>query len=486
MHATAVFLAAIWLLVSALLIPPPNSTYSAAASGAASQGSRPNIVFITTDDQDLAMLQYMPRVQELLVAQGVTFNNAFVVLPLCSPSHVSMMTGQYPHNHGVMINPSPLGGFVRFRELDGDSSTIGTWLQAQNYRTGRIGKYLVGYANGSTYVPPGWDDWRTFYDGYTGFTQYAMNENGIILHYGSGAENYIVDVLADKAVDFIEESDPRPFFLFFAPPAPHSDARPDGPTTPAPRHRGRYSDLNAPRSPSFNEEDVSDKLLAIPPRPLLSDNQIADLDYEFRSRAESLLAVDEAVERIVEALTAAGKLDNTYIFFTSDNGYHLGHHRLPGGKGTFFEEDIRVPLVVRGPGVAPGSTRDQLVLNIDFTPTWVELSGARPGRAMDGASLLPLLSGASPPPERWRQDFLVEIYLAPAAVPPSGEQIRAVRSADWVYAEYAASGARQLYDLRADPHQLASLHDSAPPGVIDRLSARLDELATCAGDTCRR
>lgn len=480
MRPVITLLSLIWLIAAAA-VPPLSLTLRVQPSltaHAANQNVRPNIVYITTDDQDVDMLQYMPRVEALLVRQGVRFTNAFVTLPLCSPSHVSMMTGQYAHNHGVMINPSPLGGFVKFQELGGDSSTIGTWLQEQDYRTGRIGKYLVGYANGLEYVPPGWDDWRTYYDGYTPFTQYAMNENGNVVHYGTGPDNYIVDVLADKAVAFIQDPDPRPFFLFFAPPAPHSDAAGNGQTTPAMRHRGHYSALTAPRPPSFNEDDVSDKPAAIMARPLFTDEQVADLNYEFRSRAESLLAVDESVERVVDALASSGRLDNTFIFFTSDNGYHLGHHRLPGGKGTFFEEDIRVPLVVRGPRIVPGSEREHFVLNVDFTPTWVELSGARAGRTMDGMSLVPLLRETPPPVERWRRDFLVEIYTV-------GEQVRALRNAQWVYAEYAVSGARQLYALRADPYQLESLHDSASPELLERLSARLHEIAVCAGDSCR-
>jgi N-acetylglucosamine-6-sulfatase len=306
-----------------------------------------------------------------------------------------------------------------------------------------------------------------------------------VVHYGVTPADYITDVMADTAVAFIAEPDPRPFFLFFAPPAPHSDTGANGPVTPAPRHRGRYSHLSAPQGPAFNEADVSEKPPELQGRPLLTDGDIANLDYEYRTRVESLLAMDEAVELVVEALAASGKLDNTYIFFTSDNGYHLGEHRLPGGKGTFFEEDIRVPLLVRGPGIAPGSERDHFVLNIDFAPTIVELAGVPAGRSMDGLSLVPLFWGATPAPASWRRDFLVQIHLPPAAVLPGGEQIRALRTADWLYAEYAVDGTRQLYDLRADPYQLESRHDTAPQALIDSLAARLHALAECVGVSCR-
>ena len=220
---------------------------------------------------------------------------------------------------------------------------------------------------------------------------------------------------------------------------------------------------------------------------------MAGIDIEYQTRLESLQAVDESIETIIGTLAARGELDNTYLFFTSDNGYHLGQHRFLNGKFQVYEEDIRVPLIVRGPGVRRGAARGHLVLNIDFAPTIAELAGIHPGHSVDGRSLVPLFgraqsgngSGREDPPalRHWRQDFMVEIYRR---LPPlgNGDEIRALRTRHAVYVEYA-SGARELYDLRADPYQLENVHNAASPRRLRRLSQRLAELATCAGDTCR-
>jgi len=463
-------------------VPLPQTQPTPSPAGA----EQPNIVFIITDDQDTDTLTVMPRLHHLLAERGVTFTNMFVTQPVCCPSHVSILTGQYPHNHGILNNFYPLGGFQRFFELGGEQSTIATWLQDAGYLTGRIGKYLVEYPLHSTYVPPGWNEWHTFYGGATGYFNYALNENGTVVRYGADESDYITDVFTEKAIRFIDQAeanDAQPFFLYFAPNAPHADSAPNGPATPAPRHKGLFADRTAPRTPSFNEADVSDKPPAIRNLPLLTDERIARIDHEFRTRIESLLAVDEAIERIVTELADRGELDNTYIFFTSDNGYFLGQHRFPTGKGQIYEETIRVPLIVRGPGVPAGATRDQMVLNIDFAPTWAELSGATAATFVDGRSLVPLLGNTPSPSHRWRRDFLVELYRRP---PPfqDGDEIRALRTLDQVYVEYA-SGPRELYNLRRDPYQLESLHEVAPPGQLRRLSRRLAELATCAAHTCR-
>jgi arylsulfatase A-like enzyme len=232
---------------------------------------------------------------------------------------------------------------------------------------------------------------------------------------------------------------------------------------------------------------MRDKPPAAQRRPLLTDRQVDQVDHAYRTRLESLLSVDEAIEKIISALAERGELHNTYIFYTSDNGYHLGQHRLLWGKGQIYEEDIRVPLIVRGPGVPRGQTRDHFVLNIDFAPTFVDLAEATAGISMDGRSLLPLLGNAPPAPPIWRQDFLVEIYTQPTPLLPlqEADEIRAVRTRDWIYAEYL-SGARELYDLRADPYQLQSRHASASPDLIEGLSVRLRQLATCAGATCQQ
>ena len=463
--------------------------FSHAAAGVADHtlvepaAARPNFVFILTDDLDAQTAKHMPRVQELLGSGGTTFDNAFVTNPLCCPSNVSILTGQYSHNNQILHNVPPQGGFQKFVNLrtDGDPATLGdentlaTWMKDAGYLTGRVGKYLVGYPVGSTYVPPGWDNWQSAYEGFSTYFNYSMNENGTVVQYGADADDYMTDVLTGKSVDFIngaEASDEQPFMLFFTPNAPHSGVSQNGAPTPAPRHVGMFAGVTAPRPPSFNEADMSDKPPAFQNLPPLTAAQIADIDREYQARLESLQSVDEGVERIVQTLQANGELDNTFIIFTSDNGYHLGEHRMRQGKAQVYEEDIRVPLMVRGPGVREGVALDQLALNIDFAPTIAELARATPGRAMDGRSLVPLLVSDTPPANNWRKDFLVEIYRTPGQL---GQPGFALRTRHEMYVEFA-DGFRELYDLREDPYQLNNIFNSADKGHIKQLSARLAEL----------
>src|SRR5687767_7707901 len=211
---------------------------------------RPNIVYIVADDLDAQSISYMPRLQSLLVDQGLTFANGFVTTSVCCPSQTSMLTGKYAHNHQIKFNIPPLVGFQKFKDLGGESSTIATWLQAAGYRTGRVGKYLVGYPTGTTYIPPGWDDWRASYEGFSSYFNYKLNENGTVVSYGSAPADYLTDVEAEKALAFIDSSennDEQPFFLVLSMNAPHSGILPNGAPQPAPRHAGTFAHLSAPR-----------------------------------------------------------------------------------------------------------------------------------------------------------------------------------------------------------------------------------------------
>jgi arylsulfatase A-like enzyme len=234
-----------------------------------------------------------------------------------------------------------------------------------------------------------------------------------------------------------------------------------------------FAGATAPRTPSFNEADVSDKPAPIRNFPLLTSTQIAAIDHEYQTRLESLQALDEGIGRIVETLAERGELENTYIVFTSDNGYHLGQHRFLNGKFQVYEEDIRVPLIIRGPGVQAGATVEQMAVNIDLAPTMAQWGEATPDRVMDGQSLTPLLGGGET--QNWREDFLVEIFRH---LPPSqnGDVILALRTEHELYVEYR-SGPRELYDLDSDPFQLQNVYATADPAHIAELSRRLAELA---------
>jgi hypothetical protein len=303
-----------------------------------------------------------------------------------------------------------------------------------------------------------------------------------VVEYGADEADYITDVFTGKAVEFInraEANDDQPFFLTFTPTAPHADTTPNGAPTPAPRHAGMFAGAMAPRTPSFNEADVSDKPAPIRNFPLLTTTQIAAIDSEYQKRLESLQSLDEGVAQIIATLAARGELENTYIVYTSDNGYHLGQHRFLNGKFQVYEEDIRVPLIIRGPGVQEGATVEQMAVNIDFAPTMAAWGQATPDRVMDGQSLTPLL-GPDAATQAWRSDFLVEIFRH---LPPSqnGDVILAVRTENEVYVEYR-SGPRELYDLRTDPYQLQNIYTTADPAHIAELSQRLAELAVSTGD----
>jgi hypothetical protein len=239
-----------------------------------------------------------------------------------------------------------------------------------------------------------------------------------------------------------------------------------------------FAGVQAPRTPSFNEADVSDKPPDVRNLPLLTATQIAAIDREYQTRIESLQALDEGIGQIIDTLAARGELENTYVVFTSDNGYHLGQHRFLGSKFQVYEEDIRVPLIIRGPGVEAGATRDQMAVNIDLAPTIARWGRATPDRVMDGLSLTPLL-GSGGAAQNWRTDFLVELYrhLPPAQ---NGDVIKALRTEHEVYVEYQ-SGPRELYDLRSDPDQLQNIYTTADPSHIADLSAQLAELATSQG-----
>jgi arylsulfatase A-like enzyme len=244
-----------------------------------------------------------------------------------------------------------------------EGSTLATWLQRAGYRTMLVGKYLNGYPEGGsrTHVPPGWSEFISPIDdeAYKGF-DYRMNENGRIVSYGQRSRDYLTDVLARKVEDLLRRSGGAPFFLYLTPYAPHH------PATPAPRHDRLFAGARVPRTPSFNEADVSDKPA---PRTALAGSEIEDIDALYRSRLRSMRAVDEMIARLVEILESSGRLRDTYIVFTSDNGFHMGQHRLRPQKATPYEEDVRVPLVVRGPGVPSGETLSgYLAGNVDLAP----------------------------------------------------------------------------------------------------------------------
>jgi arylsulfatase A-like enzyme len=471
-----------------------------AGSGPRQAPARPNIVFILTDDQDLLLnsLGRMPQTRALIAQKGMTFKADFVPLSLCCPSRSTILTGLYPHNHKIYNNRAPDGGFAKFEALGHEETTIATALHAAGYRTALFGKYLNNYPahNDLTHVPPGWDEFASPAAGapYTEFN-YTLNENGSLVQYAHAPDDYLTDVIAAKATDFIRSSAAadQPFFLYLAPYAPHK------PATPAPRHANLFAGLHAPRTPSFDEADVSDKPGPIRKLPRLSAADIAAIDSLYRRRMQSLQAVDEAVAAVIHSLEESGQLANTYIFFTSDNGFHMGQHRLKAGKYTPYETDVHMPLMVRGPGIAPGSATGAMTSSVDFVPTIAELAGAKLPFPVDGRSFAPLLHGQKLP--EWRQVILLEQFAftpateAPPSVlePPDPQDGKVtaypshlgVRTANLKYVEYG-TGEREVYDLQRDPDELNNLAAHSDSGWLARMSTLARALGACSGDACRQ
>lgn len=467
-------------LASAVLCVPSPASPAEPPRGA---DRRPNLVLVVTDDMDTSAVTHMPRVRSRLAAEGVTFSNAFATNPTCCPSRVSLLTGLYSHNHDVRVNIPPHGGFPRLIELGLQKATVAAWLAAAGYETALVGKYVNWYPTPGreTHIPPGWSEWHALFfpESYYG---YRMNSNGKVVSYGRAPADYQTDVLAAKAVEFIRRPHTSPYLLYVAPFAPH------GPAQPAERHRALLADLTAPRSPSFNEEDVSDKPSWLAALSRMTPEAIAQMDAFYRRRARALLAVDDLVEGVLRALEETSQLDRTYVLFTSDNGFQLGQHRLDHGKGFPYEASIRVPLIVRGPGVPAGTTLDPFVLNIDFAPTLAALAGVSPPRTLDGRSFVPFL-GAAPMPAGWREDLLVECWNTPRDADDESEgqgtpDYRALRTRGHVLIEYTGLGERELYDLAADPDQLENFHGRADEVLKRRLGERLQALAHCRGETC--
>jgi N-acetylglucosamine-6-sulfatase len=353
--------------------------------------------------------------------------------------------------------------------LGRDTSTIATWLNDAGYQTKYIGKYMNGYTD--LYKPPGWDEWSVL-QGDPRNNQVNDDGRSVTL------TDHSTDVFANEATDFIRRSSANaaPFFIFIGTKAPHT------PPEVATRHQDQFATTSLPQPPNFNEVDVSDKPAWVRKYTMRTEAQIDLLQQEYRNRLRSMLSVEDLLRQTITTLQEKGELNNTYIFFTSDNGFHLGEHRLPPDKKTPYEEDISIPLIIRGPGIPANAVRDQLVINNDFAPTIAELAGVNIPSFVDGRSFAPLLS--SSPPSSWRTAFLEEGYIPPEdgfPVPPH----KSVHTHQYMFTEYD-TGERELYDLSADPYQLQSKPRTAVnEQLYSSLQSRLNALRACSAEGCR-
>ena len=456
------------------------------ALGAGAGSGRPNIVFVLTDDLAWNLVRYMPHVVQMQ-RRGETFSNYFVTDSLCCPSRASILTGRFPHDTRVFDNSPPEGGYGVFHKRGEEAETFAVALQHAGYRTALMGKYLNGYQPGAReggrrpYVPPGWSEWDVAGNGYPEYG-YRMNSNGRVRAYGYKTADYLTGVLARKGLSFIDRSATRrqPFLLELATFAPHA------PYTAAPRDARAFPGLRAPRTPAFDTVG-SNEPAWLSHFASLGPGQIASIDAKFRKRVQAVQAVDRMIAQIQSRLAADGVARDTYIVFSSDNGLHMGEHRLRPGKLTAFDTDIKVPLIVTGPGVPAASTVAQLSENVDLCPSFEELAGARVPASVDGHSLVALLHGRHP--AGWRKEILVEhhgrVYgrgdpdlpTSGSGNPPSYE---AIRTAHALYVEYS-TGEREYYQLRRDPFELSNLADRLSPARARRLHRTLAGVERCHG-----
>ncbi|XP_062338539.1 N-acetylglucosamine-6-sulfatase [Osmerus eperlanus] len=475
---------------------------------------RPNIVLILTDDLDIAIggLNPLIKTKKLIGDAGISFTNAFVASPLCCPSRASILTGKYPHNHHVINNT-----------LEGNCSSL-AWQKSQEpqtfpallqtyagYQTFFAGKYLNEYGNsdagGIEHVPPGWDYWVGL-ERNSKYYNYTLSVNGKAKKHGQNySTDYLTDVLANMSLDFLQyKSNYRPFFMMVSTPAPHS------PWTAAPQYENSYPDIKAPRDPNFNVHGKDKHWLIRQAKTPMTNSSVEFLDEAFRKRWRTLLSVDDLVEKVMNRLEVRGELENTYVIFTSDNGYHTGQFSLPLDKRQLYEFDIKVPLMVRGPKIQANQTSPLLVANVDLGPTILDIAGYDVNKTqMDGMSFLPVMQGQVNS-SSWRTDILVEYEgegsnVTDPACPLLGPGVsecfpdcvcedsynntyacvRTVApSANLQYCEFDDNEVFvEVYNVTADPFQLSNIAKSIDQEVLEKMNHRLMMLQSCSGQACR-
>jgi N-acetylglucosamine-6-sulfatase len=528
MHARA------WATLGAVLALLAIVGGAVAARDARGAPAQKNVVFILTDDMTTSELSAMPNVQSLLAGQGTSFNDAYVSFPLCCPSRATMMSGQYMHNHNVRGNFPPNGSWIKF--IPHESSDLPVLLADDGYYNVHIGKYMNGYPLSTPNFPPppsptfpvpnGWDEWYgkvsedALYFNYQLIEKTSPSATPHLTFYGDQPDDYQTDVFTDRAVNFVKDKSVanQPFWLNLWFNSPH------GPFDPAPRDRFRLAGTPLPRLPAFNEKDIRDKpkWFRRQAKRRLSKKQIGLIDNERRRQEEQLISVDQAVGELVQNLKDKGILNDTYIIFSSDNGFFRGEHRIVSGKYLPYDPASRVPLIVRGPGIPAGGVSNELVWNGDITQTILQIAQGSPNGSLDGRSLLPF---AENPALRSTRPVLLEgdtgpggtgaesaqsssararearVHLADKAGVSDLEQepdaiksatntdtapaYRSIRTDRYEYTLYA-NGQTELYDMKLDPAQLHSLaHDPRYRFVRKWLYNALIPLSGCAGATCR-
>ncbi|OAA37563.1 arylsulfatase precursor [Beauveria brongniartii RCEF 3172] len=504
-----------FLAVALLALQATAANVTTPENGGDGQGkksTRPNIVFIMTDDQDKLMdsTDYQPLLKKYIGEQGIEFHKHFCTVSLCCPSRVSLLTGKAAHNTNVTDVRSPYGGYPKFVAEGHNENYLPVWLQQAGYNTYYTGK-LMNMHGVRTYnnpFPAGWNrsDYLLDPGTYRYLNSYmSLDEQ----EYRSMAGTYSTDNIRDRAVEFLGNGIDagEPFFLGVAPIGPHGQGTPQGFDHPIPadRHKDLFPDLQVPRTANFNPDAAGD-VHYLASAPKLAPHQVEYLDEYYRRRIQALQSVDELVEALMLKLEQhPDVLANTYLFYTSDNGYHLGQHRLPPGKCTSMEDDINVPLFVRGPGIARNASISIPTSHTDLTPTFFQIAGIDLRDDFDGVPM-PLtveqqqqqsktVKGEHINVEYWGNAYLEGTVFPhdPATARNTYKALRVVAdNYDFMYTVWCTNE-RMLYDMKQDPYQMNNLYGTSGNATgypVDQLEARLDTLLltlkNCKGEVCRQ
>ncbi|KAH8816385.1 alkaline-phosphatase-like protein [Xylogone sp. PMI_703] len=494
---------------------------------------RPNIVFILTDDQDvhLQSLDYMPLLHKYLINEGTLYKRHYCTTAVCCPSRVSLWTGRNAHNTNVTDVFPPYGGYPKFVAQGFNENYLPVWLQEAGYSTYYTGKLFNAHTveNWNSPHPAGWTSSDFLLDPHTyeylNATFQRNNEPPV-----SWEGKYSTDVLGNKAYGLLDEAvdSQKPFFLVVAPVAPHSNVNltarlnPENPIQdirmtapiPAERHKHLFPGVKVPRTPNFNPAQPGGaswiKHLA-----QLTDEAIEYNDEFYRARLQALQAVDEIIEGLIKRLENYGILDNTYVIYSADNGYHISQHRLNPGKECGFEEDINVPLIIRGPAVPIGEA-DIVTAHTDLAPTILKIAGTERREDLDGLAIPLEQSGLQDAKLNRQEHVNVEFWGRSIAEGEyefslddgkyvrygSNNTYKALRVIGENYNLYYSvwcTNEHELYDLTTDPYQIrnlypnqvATIHENKHTvlglplsKVIPRLDALLMVTKSCKGATC--
>ena len=425
----------------------------------------PNLLVIMTDDQPYYTVPRTKAVASLIRDRGTTFSPyAYVSTPICGPARATLLTGKWSHNTGLT---KTAGAYQDLHASIYESDTIATRLKQAGYKTYFGGKYTNGYDGNA--IPPGWDAWFAMVDPIDNADSFLYRTSTRTRRYHRAVLNE-TDVLSVNAERFVRDQagSSVPWFAYVCPYAPHS------PYYPAPRHADESTTTPSRDVPSVGEQEFSDKPKWTQAEAPYTDSERQRDTAAYRGKLRELQEVDDMVRRLMEALAETNQLKNTFVFYLTDNGYLLGEHGL-NRKNIPYEEASRTPFIVRGPNLLSGFKSSVMVSHTDLPPTLLDLAGAL-WADLDGRSLVPVFSAGGERPAEWREEVFVEDL---------GRGWNMLRTPEWAYIEWD-HGEKELYDMYTDRYQLQSLHAEADKAaLIARLSARVDTLKGCSGDSCR-